>query len=326
MLGNPFSRAPSSLPSSVHDHLFDVRETQKQYGPYPPALVLVLQYTCNLPPAYPDEDPQPSQHKHYQALVHHILDTFGRAPTGQFEDSIKKNLRHIQSAYICCFERSREFQIEIASCKDRRFRNVLLEHRKRLIADLIPEQARLKEQQKRMSRRCECRAAPLDIVGEARLDLIKQMGPDDWHEVLLTWNWGYGISELEWITSQPECDRATAVHALHLSNVDEAAKHAQKYPSGSDGWDFAWRLACRLQDGFYAKAELKVVGSMRELASFQRAFGEARAVGRYPWMVSDDLFLREGRKHTPKYTNSDDRIEWFYDYWLDNLAPPLSTK
>ena len=40
---------------------------------------------------------------------------------------------------------------------------------------------------------------------------LERSGPDEWHRTALTFNWDAGLKVLEWIVSQPDCDRGTAI-------------------------------------------------------------------------------------------------------------------
>lgn len=317
MLGNLFSKASRSLAGSVYDHLFDEDDRVKpeQGGPYPVGLVLFLIWsTSSLSKA---------KQKHYEDLVKHILgnQTWPKSRDEVIELFYQKQ-KPLQAAYICCFEPFQLFQHELNICHDPDLRDRLIDTRTRLVAELIPENAARVAHRVRHSRFVECRAAPLDIIGETPLDLIKQMSSDDWHEIAGTWNWDMGAAELGWITSQPECDRSTAIDVMCLGNLCDVANYMTQYPSREGQvWDMVHDIAERIGAGFYRKAEL--VGLCFDV----RQIEVARATGRKPWLMPDDILVQKNaRKHQPKYTMNDARVAWAYDYWLANIAPPLPIK
>ena len=53
-------------------------------------------------------------------------------------------------------------------------------------------------------------AAPADEIKAALIGWMSQQTPVHWHAVARQWHVEHGIEPLEWILSQPDCDRATA--------------------------------------------------------------------------------------------------------------------
>ena len=164
------------------------------------------------------------------------------------------------------------------------------------------------------------RDAGVDIDGETRLDLIQQMSPDDWHEIVLNWNWDHGVAELDWITARRDCDRATALttfcagkpgkHATHTAGV-----HEQKFGG------FVRTLGSRLENGFYPIADLKLEFSMRKRWTLEQELETARATGQSPWRLPEGLLDHPGvRSHQPKYAITDGRLHYHYEYWLAHVA------
>jgi hypothetical protein len=43
------------------------------------------------------------------------------------------------------------------------------------------------------------------------LEWLKDRGPEDWHRSACTWNWDNGMSAMDWVLDQPECDAGTAI-------------------------------------------------------------------------------------------------------------------
>jgi hypothetical protein len=153
------------------------------------------------------------------------------------------------------------------------------------------------------------------------LGLIQRMAPDDWHEIALHWDWNDGIETLDWITSQHECDRATAVFVLCAGKPGDVATRRER--RGDDHGGFVRDVAARLENGFYPNAELGLQLTMRQRQAFEAELATARATGVSPWRLPDDLLTHEGkREHRPKYAVTGGRIHYQYEYWLEHLAPP----
>ncbi|WP_375280465.1 DUF4274 domain-containing protein [Pseudooctadecabacter sp.] len=61
-----------------------------------------------------------------------------------------------------------------------------------------------------------------DIVVAAGADVVPwlaQQGPDVWHAVATTWNYGYGVEGLRWILSQDQCDKGTSTHVFLVEGM-----------------------------------------------------------------------------------------------------------
>ncbi len=296
------------LPASAHDHLFT---TFAPEGAPPQVLNTIYhQYRA----AMPDEF-VPPQHVHYRALVNGIVGATGWRRLDGVE------LRRVSSAYVCCFERAEAFEFQLALWRvEPEFRELLIKTRQRLVAELIPLAAAESERRAHFSRWKECLAAPLDIHADTLLGLIQQMGPDDWHEIVLHWDWNAEVAVLDWITSQHECDRATAVFALCSGAPGEVATRRDRREDNYGG--FVRALAARLEGGFYPNAELGLDLTMRQRAAFEVEIETARLTGVSPWRLPDGLLDHEGRRiHRPRYAVTDGRVRYHYEYWLEHLAP-----
>jgi hypothetical protein len=299
------------LPACAHDHLFS------RFGRVgaPPQVLNTIYHQYR--DAMPDEF-VPPQHEYFRALVDRIIGVNWRRLDGI-------ELRRIGSAYVCCFERAEAFEFQLALWRvDSEFRRLLIETRERLIGELMPLAAAESARRAHFSRWKECLAAPLDIEASSLLGLIQQMDPDDWHEIVLGWDWNTGVAELEWITAQRACDRATAVFALCSGAPGEVAtKRTRRDEDDHSG--FIRELAARIEGGFYQNAELGLQLPMRQRLAFEAELEAARATGVSPWQIPAGLMSFEGvRPHRPKYAVSNGRAHFEYEYWLQHLAPKLN--
>lgn len=300
------------LPASAHDHLFTT------FAPdgAPPSVLNTIYHQYRA--AMPDEV-VPPQHVHYRALVDRLIGANWRKLDGV-------ELRRVSSAYVACFERSEAFEFQLALWRvDPGFRQLLAETRERLIAELMPLAAAESARRAHFSRWKECLAAPLDLEAETLLGLIQQMTPDDWHEIALKWDWHLGTAELEWITKQRGCDRATALFVLCSGSPGDVARQRARRNEDEECSPFIRELAARIEGGFYPNAEFGLTLSMRQRLAFEQELATARATGVSPWQIPEELLSHEGtRPHEPRYAVSDGRVHFEYGFWLRNMAP--STK
>lgn len=295
------------LPASAHDRLFTTFAPEGA----PPQVMNALyhQYRSALP-----DEPVPPQHAHFRALVDRVIGANWRSLDGV-------ELRRVNSAYVCCFEQAEAFEFQLALWRvDPGFRHLLIETRERLIAELIPLAAAESARRAHFSRWKECLATPLDIEAPSLLGLIQQMTPDDWHEIVLHWNWNDGVAGIDWITSQRTCDRATAVFALCSGAPGDIATQRERRDDDHGG--FVRDLAARIEGGFYPVAELRLTLSMRQLQGFQAELATARSTGTSPWLIPEDLLTHDGaRLHQAKYAITSGQAHYAYEWWLANMAP-----
>ncbi|MGE0532989.1 MAG: hypothetical protein AB7G40_12905 [Hyphomonadaceae bacterium] len=297
------------LPATAHDHLFTTFAPEGA----PPSVLNAIYHQYR--DAMPDEV-VPPQHLHFRALVDRIIGANWRRLDGI-------ELRRVSSAYVTCFERAEAFEFQLALWRvDPEFRRLLSETREQLIAELIPLAAAESARRVYFSRWKECLAAPLDIEADTLLGLIRQMSPDDWHEIALHWEWSSGTTELEWITAQRTCDRTTAIFVLCCGSPADVATHRERRDDAYHG-AFVRELAARLENGFYINAEFGLDLPMRQRLAFEAELEVARATGVSPWQLPTELLTYDGRRsHKPKYAVSHGQAHYHYEYWLEHIAPP----
>jgi len=307
MLENLLSRLTTSpLPGRAHDGMFAT------FAPEGVKAATLRALYHQYDDAYADE-PIPPQHQHFRALVDHIAGSNGHA------DGL--GLARMRAAYVSCFERFDAFRTTLRLWRhEPEFRDALVAARRAIVADLSPREAVEAARRKHFSRWRECRDAPLDIEGATPLALIRQMAPDDWHDIVINWDWDDGFAEIDWITNQRRCDRATALIALCSVRPSRfvatpAPVHEQKLAG------FVRALASRLENGFYPNADFALDLRMRQRAAFEAELASLRATGRSPWLIPDGMLDHAGtRQPTPRYTVSDGCVRWHYEYWLKHVA------
>jgi hypothetical protein len=306
MIENLIARTFQPWTEARHDRLFT------SFAPNGAPPQLLARIYGEYADALPDEF-TPPQHKTFRDLVQRAA---GKAVN--FTRLDDASLKRLYALYVCCFERSETFHFQLAQWRaDPAFRQAMTEARAQVVAGLLAQETEERKRRAHFSRWYEWRAAKTDLQGATLLDLIKQMGPDDWHEIVLHWDWDAGVAELNWITSQRTCDRATAVYTLCSGGPGAVAAtlgQGRHRP-------FIRTLAARLEGGFYPNAELRLELSVRRRRDFEREIETARATGESPWQLTSDLVTHRGRVHTPKYTLADGEVRWHYDYWLQHVAP-----
>jgi hypothetical protein len=257
-----------------------------------------------------DDEPLPPKHHHFRALADAIM----AADRGNLRKLYGGQLRRVHSAYVACFEPAETFAFQLSLWRhEPDFRDELIEARSAVIADLLAEEAALAAQRTHFARLPECLAAPIDLAGASLLDQIKQMQPDDWHEIALNWDLRSGVSELKWITAQRTCDRATALYVLCLCKPGAAATGGVlAAPAG-----FVRALAARIEGGYCPSAEFTLRPRLRQRAAFARDLGVARETGLSPWQIPEELLDHVGvREHRPRYGVTNGAAHYHYEAWL----------
>lgn len=272
---------------------------------------------------YAGAEAPPPQYAHFRALVKEIV---GEDHPRRLRGLVGDMLQRVRSAYVCCFEPTEKHVRQLAAhWADPAFVAQLMRTREALIKDLTRHAEAAAAQQAYLSRWRECQATPLDLDGDTLLAQIKQMGPDDWHEIVLAWNWDHGVSELEWITSQPTCDRATALAAYCGGAPSRIALRWEKPAYETGRWDyggFVRAVAARLENGFYMNAAFALPLPARTLGAYAQEIAAARSTGESPWQIPDSLLAHEGAAHAPRYALHNGAIHYHYDYWLAHIARP----
>jgi hypothetical protein len=305
MLQQLISRLTPTPPGRAHDGLFAT------FAPEGATAATLRALYHQYDDAYPDE-PAPPQYVQFRALVDWITE-YEQRPDGL-------GLQRMRAAYVSCFEKHEAFRVTLKQWRhEPPFRDALVAARRAVVAELAPREAADMARRRHYSRWRECRETPLDIEGETRLALIQQMNPDDWHEIVRRWKWDHGHAEIEWITLQRHCDRATALYALCSLRPARFAAHNAGPDHKLEG--FVCALASRLENGFYPNAEFALDLSMRQHDAFSREIAALRATGRSPWRIPADILDHSGtRLPAPRYTIDDGRVQFHYEYWLRHVA------
>lgn len=305
MLANLISRAVQPWTAAKYDPLF----TPFAPNGAPPQLLarLYREYEAALPGEF-----VPPQHKHFRAMVDRV---FGAGVNIALLDG--QALKRVYALYVCCFELAETFQFQLAQWRDdKALRDLLQDARAEVVADLLEQSAAERARRLHYSRWYEWRAADIDLQGATTLELIQQMSPDDWHEIVLRWDWDAGVEEIKWITAQQRCDRATALYALCSLRPGIVANTVDRGRYRS----FVRALAARLEGGLYPTADLSLALPTRTRIDFAQELESARSTGEPPWRLEPEHLTHPGRAHAPKYTLADGQVRFHYDHWLAHIA------
>ena len=128
---------------------------------------------------------------------------------------------------------------------------------------------------------------------QAMINWLARQTPDVWHEAAPNLNWDNSERVLEWIISQPQCDRATAALIFWTANP---LYYMRALASGAYRSDDSLRIVTTIlrkwKAGFYTRAELAWPEDNRT------AYNSARlAAGGDPLAIPPDLLTPlKGRK------------------------------
>lgn len=151
---------------------------------------------------------------------------------------------------------------------------------------------------------------------QAMIDWLADKDPDVWFEVSKNLNWDSAEGVLEWIVSQPRCDRANA--ALIFWRADPAY-YAKALAAGETPRDHFYPLVQavlhRWKTGFYTRAEL----ALDEADSGAERYRMALAGQRDPLALPVDLLapLRGRKPRVPRALQATENAElWDLFYGL----------
>lgn len=313
MLGKLISFRPRPAPARAHDHLFaDIAPG----GAEASARLLSVIYE----EAGEADEPTP-QHLHFRALLKAIV---GEDDPRRLRALSGDLLGRARAAYVCCFEQSPLYLAQLAAYEAAPAFVALLERtRASVVAELIARGKAEAARRHHLRRMPECARAKLAIKGASVLELVKQMEPDDWHEIVLNWNWDHGVTELEWIIARPDCDRATALAAYCAGKPGDIAVRRDKPTHEIGRWDyggFVHAVGARLENGFYMNAALSLRLTKSQGRTWAAEIAAARATGESPWRLPDGLLEHPGRPHAPRYTINAGVVRYHYDHWLAHIA------
>lgn len=92
---------------------------------------------------------------------------------------------------------------------------------------------------------------------QAMIDWLSDKGPDVWFEVTQHLNWDSAERVLDWIVSQPDCDRANAAYIFWGTDPLYYIRTLATGAAREDGdLKLARKIIRQWNDGFYKRAEL----------------------------------------------------------------------
>ena len=105
-------------------------------------------------------------------------------------------------------------------------------------------------------------ADPRDVVA-AQIEWLETADPDEWHRVVLDFNWGEPLWLLDWIVKQPVCDLATALTVFWVGQPMAWLEESDDFNTGEPD-EFSWlnaqlcaEIAHHVAAGdFYTRSEI----------------------------------------------------------------------
>jgi hypothetical protein len=89
---------------------------------------------------------------------------------------------------------------------------------------------------------------------------LETASPDDWHRVVLDFNWDWDIDPLFWIARQPQCDKATALTMFWLGQpayyLILAAENGGTDNSDAPVWEMLKFIAQRINTNGYIRSKI----------------------------------------------------------------------
>ena len=88
------------------------------------------------------------------------------------------------------------------------------------------------------------------------IDWLSDKTPDIWFDVTQSLNWDNSERVLDWIVSQPMCDRANAAWVFWRCEPSYYAGNPERATITSDGFDLMRKILRNWKSGFYRRGEL----------------------------------------------------------------------
>ena len=88
-------------------------------------------------------------------------------------------------------------------------------------------------------------------------DWLRKASAVQWHQAADAWNWDYGFPPMQWIASQRDCDRATAVLLYYLSGPSYFLQHeTEPHERTREGYGLVATIRDRVRRGDYHRSEI----------------------------------------------------------------------
>lgn len=145
------------------------------------------------------------------------------------------------------------------------------------------------------------------------VEWLADQRPEVWHAIARYWNWDNGIEPLEWIASQPECDRGTAQDIFWVSTygVDVLWHLGEDLDALNDSDPYVQAMfeliGRNAYNSFYKNA--KFIGRNDADAQATEMIGKAFSEGRIDWDLTPFLAVSEGEVFSPSMLTEKEREE-----------------
>jgi len=169
-------------------------------------------------------------------------------------------------------------------------------------------------------------ASDADVAAPA-LDWLPLQTPDTWHAVAAGWGSG-DRKPLEWIATQPTCDKTTAAVIFFLcANGGEYVRYPLHIIPAyrQHCWRLCETIARNWQAGFYQTQQFTFPEQCDALRKeFKDAIAGLRATGKpVPWTLPEDAFAAfDGREPKSIYTSNNGKIRYAFAFWRQRHDKP----
>ncbi|MCP4073186.1 MAG: DUF4274 domain-containing protein [Hyphomicrobiales bacterium] len=174
----------------------------------------------------------------------------------------------------------------------------------------------------------EQREGMLDVELVELIPWLEKQTPMEWHAIAESWNYDCGPEPLQWILSQPCCDKGTAacvfgVEALNWIDKPVSELRIEEYIIH---WNLCKLITDNWRIGFYKNGVLRPRRSMtdheRVMEMIKETIDKMIVQNRNPsWDVPVGIFEYRGSIDSNSiYCMQDHELMYTWEYWCENLA------
>ena len=132
-----------------------------------------------------------------------------------------------------------------------------------------------------------------EIWIERQISWLKDASPEDWHRVMLDFNWDNRTDSLFWIVQQPECDKATALTIFWLAQPTSYTLMQSSDQDGQSEAAFHWKMVQfigeRINTKGYTRTKIAFDATPLMLQDYDELIAEGKTVPDVRLKVHPDL-------------------------------------
>ena len=130
------------------------------------------------------------------------------------------------------------------------------------------------------------------IAQERFISWAKRQSPNVWHAATGNLNWDEAMPIIDWIVSQPACDRATAQRIFFLCNPDWWLQYPDRKAVEDwqiEGFDLCSALVQRWNSGFYSNTHIQSDPDVANAWSIYCSTEDEDRTNGLPWIVDRNM-------------------------------------